>query len=399
MVKVLKFGGSSVATINKIKDIAMYLQHRVKSGEKLIVVVSAMGKTTNQLIEQAYSISRNPNLRELDQLISIGEQQTIALLSMALIDLGMNAVSLTGQQAGIQTRGKYTKSIIQSIDTSRINELLKKCDVICVAGFQGMNEYNDITTLGRGGSDTTAVALSASLNCDCEIYTDVDGVYTTDPRLYQNAKKIDEISYEEMMEMSSLGSKIMEVRSVELGNKYGVTIYVGKTLSNQKGTYIMKKNDMMEEKVITAVSVLDDTIQVKIECLKKDGDLICEIFKIISSYQINIDMISEVLLENEIRIGFTCLKEDEFFLNQAIQEIQQKYSTINIVKTKGLSKVSLVGIGMKNAIGIASTIFNLLTDLNIRLYQVSTSEISISYLVEKEDTQKLVSKLCQQFDL
>ncbi|MBS5115495.1 MAG: aspartate kinase [Erysipelotrichaceae bacterium] len=399
MVKVLKFGGSSVATIEKIKEIASYLENRVQQQEKLVVVVSAMGKTTNQLIEMAHSISMNPSLRELDRLLSIGEQQTISLLTMALINLGLNAISLTGYQAGIKTSGKHTKSIIQSIDTTRLEELLKTHDVICVAGFQGMNDLQDITTLGRGGSDTTAVALAAALECDCEIYTDVDGVYTTDPRVYKDAKKISHITYEEMMEMSALGSKIMEVRSVELGNKYGVTIYVGKTLSDQRGTYIMKKNDMMEEKVLSAVSVLDNIIQVKLEGVHRNSVFIADIFKIISSHQVNIDMISEVFLEDETRLGFTCSQEEQAFLNEAIEEVKEKYPNIKISQNRKLSKVSVVGIGMKNAVGIASNLFSIFSELNVPLYQVSTSEISISYLVEKEHVSKVVSEICKKYDL
>lgn len=396
MVKVLKFGGSSVATIEKIQGIADYLSKRVSNGEKLVVVVSAMGKTTNQLIEMAHSISANPSLREMDRLMSIGEQQTIALLTMALHELGLDSISLTGYQAGITTSGKHTKSIIQSVDSSRLETLLETNDVICVAGFQGMNEANDITTLGRGGSDTTAVALAAALECDCEIYTDVDGVYSTDPRLYKDAKKISHITYEEMMEMSALGSKIMEVRSVELGNKYGVTIYVGKTLSNQEGTYIMRKNDMMEEKVLSAVSVLDNIIQVKIE---GENISIAEIFKTISTHQVNIDMISEVFLENETKIGFTCPIEEQSFLNEAIEEVVAKYPNIKITQNTELSKVSVVGIGMKNAVGLASDLFGIFSDLNVKLYQVSTSEISISYLVEKDRVLEVVNAICKKYDL
>ena len=223
-MKVLKFGGSSVATVEKIQNIANYLKKRTEK-EKLVVVVSAMGKTTNALIAMANEASKNPNQRELDRLLSTGEQQTIALLAMALWDIDVPAISLTADQVGIQTRGIHTKSTIKRVETAVLQDCLREHDVVIVAGFQGVNKRNEITTLGRGGSDTTAVALAAALECDCEIYTDVAGVYTTDPRVYAPAKKIDEISYEEMMEMSALGSKVMEPRSVELGQKYGVIIY------------------------------------------------------------------------------------------------------------------------------------------------------------------------------
>ena len=308
-MKVLKFGGSSVATVEKIKGIAAYLKERT-SQEKLVVVVSAMGKTTNALLDLAAKTSKQPNQRELDRLLSTGEQQTIALLAMALCDIDVPAISLTGIQVGIQTSGIHTKSTIRKVETTVLEESLVEHDVVIVAGFQGVNHRNDVTTLGRGGSDTTAVALAAALDCDCEIYTDVAGVYTTDPRIYPEAKKISEISYEEMMEMSALGSKVMEPRSVELGQKYGVKIYVGKTLSKERGTYIMKSTEITEEKVISAVSANDRIIHVQLDKLGGAASEVANVFKVMSSHHVNVDMISHNLKQEGCRIEFTC-NEDE----------------------------------------------------------------------------------------
>ena len=233
---VLKYGGSSVATIEKIKAIAEYVVNLKKTKyDDVIVVASAMGKTTNALIAMAKEITSSPSQRELDSLLSTGEQQTVSLLSMAINSMGQKAVSLTGYQANVKTVGVHTKSKIKRIDTERIEEYLKDDNVVIVAGFQGINDHGDITTLGRGGSDTSAVALAASLNCECRIYTDVEGIYSVDPRLYKNAKFLDKISYEEMMEMANLGAGVMETRAVEIGKKYNIPIFVGKTLSETGG--------------------------------------------------------------------------------------------------------------------------------------------------------------------
>jgi len=252
LISILKFGGSSVATTEKIMDIAKYLKKRCDNGEKLIVVVSAMGKTTDGLLAMASDLSSNPDRRELDQLMAVGEQTTIALMTIALQEIGLKARSFTGAQAGIQTTGIHTKSQVERIKIELIGAALEELNVAVVAGFQGIDDHGNVTTLGRGGSDTTAVALAAAFHGKAEIYTDVNGVYRTDPRVYPQAKKIDTISYEEMMEMSALGAKVMEMRSVELGKKYQVPIYVGQTLSDGGGTLIMPINGSMEKRSISA---------------------------------------------------------------------------------------------------------------------------------------------------
>ncbi len=397
-MKVLKFGGSSVATVEKIKGIAAYLKERT-SQEKLVVVVSAMGKTTNALLDLAAKTSKQPNQRELDRLLSTGEQQTIALLAMALCDIDVPAISLTGIQVGIQTSGIHTKSTIRKVETTVLEESLVEHDVVIVAGFQGVNHRNDVTTLGRGGSDTTAVALAAALDCDCEIYTDVAGVYTTDPRIYPEAKKISEISYEEMMEMSALGSKVMEPRSVELGQKYGVKIYVGKTLSKERGTYIMKSTEITEEKVISAVSANDRIIHVQLDKLGGAASEVANVFKVMSSHHVNVDMISHNLKQEGCRIEFTCNEDEEAFLKEGLAELQKANPEMKVRLDKEVSKISVVGIGMRNAVGVAAGIFEILEKNNIPFYQVTTSEISISLIIETKNSPLAVKTICETYQL
>ena len=310
---VHKYGGSSVATTDKIKNISKHLIEVQKSGKKLVVVVSAMGKTTDGLIKLAKEISSNPNKRELDRLMSTGEEQTIALLSMALIEMGAKAISLTGAQAGIKTLGIHTKNTIDSIDNTSILNYLNEGNIVIVAGFQGINENGDVTTLGRGGSDTSAVALACSLGAECRIYTDVDGIYTIDPRVYPNSKKLEYISYEEMMELAYLGAGVMEPRAVELGFKYGIPIYVGKTLGEENGTIITFKEKVMEKKEIRGISVNKNVIMVTIDNIPTYAKNIYPIFKKASENGITIDMISQndVISENG-SIAFTTNKTDEY---------------------------------------------------------------------------------------
>lgn len=397
-MKVLKFGGSSVATIEKIKSIAAYLKERAKQ-EKMVVVVSAMGKTTNHLIELAHEISANPNQRELDRLLSIGEQQTIALLAMALWEIEVPAVSLTAYQVGIRTTGYHTKSTIKQVETETLLDQLDSHEVVIVAGFQGINYLNDITTLGRGGSDTTAVALAAALGCDCEIYTDVAGIYTMDPRVYPQAKKIKEISYYEMMEMASLGSKVMEPRSVELGQKYGVKIYVGKTLSDEEGTYIMNSELISEEKVISAASLNDKIIHVKLLQEGHEPSVVAHVFKVISDHQVNVDVITQHVTPLMTEVEFTCSQEEEAFLAEAMNQIKSELPDLKVSLNTHVAKVSVVGIGMRHAVGVAAKIFQILEENHIEFKQVATSEISISLIVDLDDGKKACQAICAAFDL
>jgi len=396
---VLKFGGSSVATVEQIQAIASYLKGRADAGEKLVVVVSAMGKMTDSLIAQARTITDRPERRELDRLLAIGEEQTISLLSIALNSLGTKALSLTGAQAGISTMGLHTKSKIKQINGELLREKLVVNDVIIVAGFQGVNEHGDVTTLGRGGSDTTAVALAAVLDKRCEIYTDVDGVYTADPRVHKTAKAIERISYDEMMEMSALGSKVMERRSVEFGKKYGVPIFCGRTLDSQKGTWIMEATETMEQKVVSSVSVTKNVLSVSIKHVPQTDSAVADIFELLSNRHVNIDMISQTTFDGDVFLSFTCPLDEEEFLEEALGDITNRFATVKVDRHDQHAKLSVVGIGMRDATGVASRLFAIFRAEAIPFYQVTTSEISISYTIAQSDVERTVAAIAHAFEL
>lgn len=400
MIIVQKYGGSSVSTTEKIMNIAKKLVEIKNEGNKLVVVVSAMGKTTDSLIKMSKEISSNPPLREMDRLLSTGEQQTIALLSIAINELGCKSISLTGEQAGIKTIGIHTKSKIDSIDSEKIMKYLMDDNIVIVAGFQGYNENNDITTLGRGGSDTTAVALAASLNGKCEIYTDVDGIYSIDPRIYKYAKKLKYISYEEMMEMSFTGSGVMETRSVELGNKYNVEIYVGRSLGEKNGTIITNKEKILEKKKITGISVNTNLLHVTIDNIPTYAKNLYPIFELADKLGITIDMISQndVVLENG-SFAFTTSKNDKNQVLKLIETISIENENINCILNEKMAKITLVGIGLISNVSIISKIFKILSDNNISFHQVATSEISISLVVNEDEVQKLAMLFAESFDI
>lgn len=397
---VQKYGGTSVGTIDKIKAVAEKVIERKKEGNDIVVVVSAMGKTTDKLIDMAKQISDNPNKREMDMLISTGEQVTIALLSMAFQESGYDSVSLTGFQAGIKTGGVHTKNRIFDIEIQNVENHLKDGKIVVVAGFQGMNENGDITTLGRGGSDTTAVALAAKLNCTCEIYTDVDGIYGVDPRVWPNAKKLDYISYEEMMEMASLGAGVMETRAVEIGCKYKIPIYVASTHGNQKGTYIKEYDETMEEKVITGLSISDDVLMVTVNNVPYNAKNISIIFDKLAKHHVNIDMISQTAPFNGyINVSFTSSKEDVNTINEVEKELNAEIQGIKVSKESDITKLSVVGIGMMKQSGVAASIFTIFAENDIEFKQVTTSEISISYTLDSKDKQKAVTVLAEKLNL
>lgn len=394
---VHKYGGSSVATIEKIMNIAKNLKELSKK-EKIAVIVSAMGKTTNNLISYAMSITDKPNKREMDRLLSIGENQTISLLSIALNSLGVKAVSLTGEQLNIFTKGIHTKSRIYSIDKDMLEEKLKENDIVVIAGFQGINEYKDVTTLGRGGSDTTAVAIASVLKCPCYIFTDVEGIYSIDPRIYSKAKKLEKISYEEMMELAYLGAGVMEPRAVELGYKYKVPIYVAKTLSSEKGTLITFKESKMEEQAITGISINNNTLMVTVDNIATYARNLEPIFTKAENLGINIDVIShnDVISENG-SIAFTTPRTDIELIEKLFDEIKLENS--NVLINKKVSKVSLVGIGMISHLGIMSKVFKILARNNLSFHQISTSEISISLIVDEEVANIVASLLAKEFNI
>lgn len=397
---VLKYGGSSVATIEKIQKIADYIIKLKRRYNEVVVVVSAMGKTTDSLIKMAKEIAAEPNQRELDSLMSIGEQQSVTLLSIALNSKGTRAISMTGYQAGIKTSGIHTKNKIESISTERIEKELKSGSVVIITGFQGINENGDITTLGRGGSDTSAVALAAALKCECRIYTDVDGIYSVDPRLYSKAKFIDKISYEEMMEMANLGAGVMETRAVELGKKFGIPIFVGRSLSEVGGTYIMEKEIALEDKLITGISVTKEIIVTTISNIEFKAENVATIFSIIDSCGLNINMITQNIdRAMKVEISFSSQASESYLLAQVTEKIKAKFDTCEIELDKDLAMLSIVGVGMINNSGIAGKFFSTLSRAGVNFYQVTTSEISISCSINRENIEKAVKAVAEEFEL
>ena len=399
-ILVHKYGGTSVASTDKIKNIAKKIVAEKEKGHDLVVVVSAMGKTTDDLIELSKKISTNPDKRDLDMLLSTGEQVSISLLSRALKEYGVDAICLTGFQAGIKTQGPHTKNKIIDIDIEKVKSYLKEGKVVVVAGFQGMNEKGDITTLGRGGSDTTAVALAAKLRGGCHIYTDVDGIYSVDPRLYKEAKKLDDISYEEMMEMASLGAGIMEPRAVEIGCKYQIPIYVASSQHDITGTTIRGVDHNMEENVITGLSISDDVLMVTISNLEFKVENIAIVFEKLAEANINVDMISQTgPINGIVNLSFTASTDDYDVIKEVMQQLKKQYQEIDIELEDDITKVSVIGVGMLNQSGVTEKIFRILANHHISFRQVTTSEISISYTINKKDKATTVAVLAGELGL
>lgn len=397
---VQKYGGSSVGTIAKIKNVARRVAKRRESGDQVVVVVSAMGKTTNMLVEMAKEISDNPSKREMDMLMSTGEQISSSLLSIALKELGFESISMTGFQAGIHTGGIHTKARITDIEISKVREKLDNDNIVVVAGFQGVNEKGSITTLGRGGSDTTAVALAAKLSCDCEIYTDVEGIYTVDPRLYTEAKKLKSISYEEMLEMASLGAGVMQPRSVEIGQKFGVPIYVALSTEERPGTYIKEYDASMEEKVIMGLSVSDDDIMITINGIPYSSKAVSGLFEKLAEKDVNIDMISQTApYDNFINISFTANKGDLNVIKEVIEIFEEETGGIVTEIDEEVTKLSVVGNGMRSHSGVAAKMFKILAENDIEFKQITTSEIRISYTINPKDKIKAVHAIAKVFNL
>jgi aspartate kinase len=397
-VIVQKYGGSSVATTEKIKKVAETVIKRQKKGHKMVVVVSAMGDTTDDLISLANGISKKPDKRELDALLSTGEMISSALLAMAIKDMGYEAISYTAYQIGMKTSGQYGKSLIEDLEIEKINKSLKEDKIVIIAGFQGINEIGDITTLGRGGSDTTAVAIAVKLDGVCEIYTDVDGIYSTDPRKYSDAKKLKEIDYEEMLELASLGAQVMHSRSIELGQKYGIPIYVGLSCSEIEGTVIREVNNMnMESKPVTGLATSDEDIAVTIKGIEQNINILSNIFEVIGSRKINIDMISQTApIDGKVNVSFTIPKDDTY---ECMSIIKQFTEEKNIFIDKDITKFSVVGIGMKTTSGVAAKMFKIFSDNNIDVKLITTSEIRITCAIKQEDKGKAINLIANKFNL
>lgn len=394
---VQKYGGTSVATIEKIKAIALSIKKRIEKNKKIIVVVSAISGETDSLISLGKSVCDRPNQREMDQLVCIGENKTIALLSIALNQIGVKAISLTGWQAGIISDSKFCNSFIKKININLIKDKFKNYQAVVVAGFQGVDKYGNITTFGKGGSDTTAVALASVFNCECEIYTDVDGVFSADPKLFPNAKKLPSLSYDELMEMSANGAKVMETRSVEIAKKYNTKIVVARSLGSlERGTKIMAKVKDFEFMPIKNITAKDNVAMLKFEM--EDESLIVQIIEILSENNQKLELL-------------TLTKKDDMFLfsttinNNLIPIIEEKILNLSIFNKikykfdKLLCKIALIGSGFSTHSLITKDVFQVLNDNNIEVKNISISEISIVFTIDMENKMRAIEVLSKTLNL
>ncbi len=398
---VQKFGGSSVASPERIQNVARRVAQYAKKGHSLVVVVSALGDTTDDLLELADAISKNPSRRELDMLLSTGEQISVSLLAMALHELKVEAISFTGAQVGIRTDSAYTRARIVDINTARIRKELNSKKVVIVAGFQGIDSNQEITTLGRGGSDLTAVALAKALKADtCEIYTDVDGIYTADPRKVKQATKIGRISYEEMLELASSGAQVMQSRSIEVAGKFNIPLHVRSSFEQTEGTWIVKEDKSMEDVLIRGVSCSKDEAKVTVSGVPNKPGVAASIFRNLADQAINVDMIIQNIGEStDTDISFTVPKADANRAVEAIQKIARKIGIKKISKDLNLSKISVVGVGMRSHAGVAAAMFEIMGKHKINIEMISTSEIKISCVVKRDQADKAVQLLHKEFKL
>ncbi|WP_040197876.1 aspartate kinase [Candidatus Soleaferrea massiliensis] len=397
---VQKFGGSSVANTERIFNVARIVTDTYKEGHNVVVVVSAQGDTTDDLLEKAAEINENPSKREMDVLLSTGEQISISLLAMAIEKLGFPVVSLTGWQAGFLSDSNHGNAKIRRINTERLETELDKRNIVIVAGFQGLNRYDNITTLGRGGSDTSAVALAASLHAQrCQIFTDVDGVYTADPRIVKNAKKLDAITYDEMLELASLGAQILHNRSVEMAKKYNVELEVLSSLEKTKGT-IVKEVVKVEKMLIKGVTKDDDIARISVIGLPDRPGIAFKIFSALAAKKVNVDIILQSIGRDGTKdISFTVAKNHKELAVQTLEEKMDILGAAKILSNDDVSKVSVVGAGMETHPGVASTMFEALFNLDINIKMIATSEIKISVLIDKKDAEKAVIAIHDAFDI
>ncbi len=398
---VQKYGGSSVANPERIKRVAKRVVAQRRGGDDVVVVVSALGDTTDELVELSRRITHRPPEREMDMLISTGEQISVALLAMAIHRLGEEAISFTGAQVGILTDSSHTRARIVAINTKRIEEELRRRKIVIVAGFQGVTLNQEITTLGRGGSDLTAVALAKALKAKmCEIYTDVDGVYTADPRIVPKARKLDRISYDEMLEMASLGAQVMQTRSMEVAKKFEVPMHIRSSFSSRQGTLVTREVKSMEEIAVSGVTLNKQEAKVTICDVPDRPGLAAKIFKELADGNIVIDMIIQnVSRTGATDVSFTVVKED---LNRALEvsrKVARRIRAGGVAFAEDIAKVSVVGVGMRSHSGIAAKMFQALASKRINIDMISTSEIKISCVIKKQHAERAVRAIHQAFGL
>ena len=397
---VQKFGGSSVADAAKVINVAERVTETYKAGNQVIVVVSAQGDTTDDLITKANEINPDASKREMDVLLSSGEQISIALLAMAIEKIGCPVVSLTGWQAGFNTNAASGNARINNIDTERMQSELDRRNIIVVAGFQGLDKYDNITTLGRGGSDTSAVAIAAAMRADkCEIYTDVDGVYTADPRICKDAKKLDEITYDEMLELASLGANVLHNRSVEMAKKYNVKLEVKSSFERVPGT-LVKEVVSVEKMLIRGVTRDNDVARIAVVGLENTPGIAFRVFSQLAQENINVDMILQsVGREGTKDIAFTVTRENEAKTLEVLEGLKDILNYKEVNHRDDLSKVSIVGAGMVNNPGVAAKMFEALFDNDINIHMISTSEIKVSALIKLENAEKAVKVIHDKFNI
>ena len=401
---VQKYGGSSVKDTERIKNVAKRVAEYRQKGDQIVVVVSAMGGGTDNLIRMASEINKQPSEREMDMLLATGEQATIALLAMALHSLDLEAVSLTGAQAGIITDEVHTKAKIKNISPREVHAMLDAENVVIVAGFQGMTPDGRITTLGRGGSDLTAIALASTLEANlCQIYTDVDGVFTADPHLVPDARKLNEISYDEMLELSSLGARVMQSRSVEFAKKFNVTFEVRSSLNNNPGTMVKEETDSMEGVVVRGVSLDENQAKVTLVGVPDKPGMAARIFSALATGAINVDMIVQNISHGSATpatdMSFTTDKPDLPKALKVIEGLRKEIEFTEVISDEGIAKVSVVGVGMRTHSGIAAKVFETLAAGGINIEMISTSEIKISVVVESEKGEAATRQLHDAFFL
>ncbi len=398
---VQKYGGTSIGDAGFVKKVAARIIERKKTGCDIVVVVSAMGKTTNQLIDLARSVNTNPPDREMDMLMASGEQISMAVLSMAIQEMGYDAISLTGPQAEIITDTSHRRARILDIKATRVKEELTKGRIVIVAGFQGISGDHEITTLGRGGSDTSAVALACALKADvCEIYTDVEGVFTADPRIVKHAKKLDEISFEEMLELASMGAKVLQPRAVEMASKFGITLMVGLAHEPIPGTLIKKEDRSMEEVLVRGIAHNEDEAKFTLHRIPDRPGVASAIFSKIAELGINVDMIIQNVSEDGYTdLSFTVSTEDIEKASSLGDALLGVTGAGRMSYDENIAKVSIVGLGMRSHTGIAAKVFKTLAEENININMISTSEIKVSVVVAKDRIADAVRALHSAFDL
>ena len=400
MLVVKKFGGSSVADRERILNVARRCIEDYNKGNDVVVVLSAMGKTTDGLIAKAHEITESPSRRELDMLLATGEQVSVALMAMAIQSLGVQAISLNAAQVPMKTTSAYGQAKLKRIDTERIQNELDARKIVIITGFQGVNKFDDLTTLGRGGSDTTAVALAAALHADaCEIYTDVDGVYTADPRIVPNARKLPEVSYDEMLEFASLGAKVLHNRSVEMAKRYNVQLVVLSSLTRAEGT-VVKESAKMEKMLVSGVAADKNTARISVIGVADEPGIAFKVFNLLARHHINVDIIIQSIgRDGRTDISFTVARTDLQEAMTILNDNRESLTAQSVECATGVAKISIIGAGMTSNPGVAARMFEALYSANINIRMIATSEIRITVLINEEDANRAMRVVHDAFSL